>query len=233
MMLKRIINYYVSKVKGETYLIDPLVPEGYLLGFLLSRAMMKLRGKIRFLARRNSPFLGYGITIKSKSKIILGKGVSIGNKCYIDALSREGIRLGDNVSIGRDTKIECIGNLRFLGKGLVVENNVGLGTDNFYGCAGGISIGRDTIIGNFVSFHAENHNYSMPDIPIRLQGVSHMGIRIGNNCWIGAKATILDGAMIEEGCIIAAGALVRAGSYEKNGIYGGVPAKLIKYRFGV
>ena len=33
--------------------------------------------------------------------------------------------------------------------------------------------------------------------------------KIGNNCWIGAKATFLDGSEIGNGCIIAAGALVK------------------------
>jgi acetyltransferase-like isoleucine patch superfamily enzyme len=107
---------------------------------------------------------------------------------------------------------------------------VGLGSNNFYGCAGGIEIGDDTIIGNFVSLHAENHNYEDLDRLIRLQGVKHIGIKIGKNCWIGAKVTILDGAIIEDGCVIAAGALVPAGVYRSNGIYGGVPSRLIKYR---
>lgn len=161
----------------------------------------------------------------------MGNGVTIGNGCYVDALSVEGITLGNNVSMGPRTKIECTGSIRTLGKGLKVEDNVGLGSDNFYGCAGGISIGKDTIIGNFVSFHAENHRFSDRNIPIRLQGVTHEGIKIGQNCWIGAKVTILDGVIIEDGCIIAAGALVKAGVYKKEGIYGGVPAKLIKHRF--
>ncbi|MGN6399951.1 MAG: DapH/DapD/GlmU-related protein, partial [Flavisolibacter sp.] len=81
-----------------------------------------------------------------------------------------------------------------------------------------------------VSFHSENHVYVNLQKPIRLQGVSHQGIKIGRNCWIGAKATILDGVTIEDGCIIAAGSLVKSGLYRENGIYGGVPAKLIKYR---
>jgi len=93
-------------------------------------------------------------------------------------------------------------------------------------------IGDDTIVGNFVSFHSENHNYDRSDVPIRLQGVNHSGINVGSNCWIGAKSTILDGAVIHNGCIIAAGAVVRAGVYAANGIYGGVPAKLLKMRGG-
>ncbi|HEX2548554.1 MAG TPA: acyltransferase, partial [Gammaproteobacteria bacterium] len=137
---------------------------------------------------------------------------------------------GSNVSFGPRSRIECTGNIQWIGKGIYVGDNVGLGTDNFYGCAGGITIGNDTIIGNFVSFHSENHNHDDLKVPIRSQGVSRIGIKVGSGCWIGAKSTILDGADIGDGCIIAAGALVTAGTYNAFGIYGGVPAKLIKYR---
>lgn len=230
MAFRKIINSYVSRVKGESYRIDDRVPTGYLLRISIARVIMKLRGRLLFIGRAHYPFVGRAATIRCKRKMLFGKGVSIGSHTFIDALSSEGIRLGNNVSVGRGTKIECTGNLRFLGKGLTVEDNVGLGTDNFFGCAGGIHIGKDTIIGNFVSFHAENHIFSDLNVPIRLQGVEHKGIRVGGDCWIGAKCTILDGAIIEDGCIIAAGALVIAGIYQKNGIYGGVPAKLLKYR---
>ena len=230
-MLRKLINTYISKIKREPYNIDASIPTSYLYGLIISRIIMKIRGRIIFMGRNGAPFVGASTIFKAKSKLKMGNGVSIGNSCYIDALSSEGIILGNNVSVGPRTKIECTGSIRHLGKGLRVEDNVGLGSDNFYGCAGGISIGQDTIIGNFVSFHAENHRFSDRDIPIRLQGVTHAGIKIGRNCWIGAKVTILDGVTIEDGCIIAAGALVIAGVYLKEGIYGGVPAKLIKYRF--
>ena len=35
------------------------------------------------------------------------------------------------------------GTLKNLGKGLIIGNNVGLGTHGFFGCAGGIEIGDD------------------------------------------------------------------------------------------
>lgn len=148
---------------------------------------------------------------------------------YIDALSTEGIRFGNNVSVGKNTTIECTGNLKHIGKGLQVGNNVGLGTHGFWGCAGGITIGDDTIFGNYVSLHAENHIFSDMEIPVRFQGVTHQGISIGRNCWIGAKVTILDGVSIGDGCVIAAGAVVTT-QFPANCIIGGVPAKIIKYR---
>lgn len=229
-MLSQTLSKYISKIKGQEYHIDDRIPFAYLLRLSISRVMMKFRGWYSGIKYRGIPFIGSGVTIKARSKMSFGSGVTIGNGCFIDALSTDGIHFGNNVSVGPDTKIECTGNLQHIGKGLKVGNNVGLGSDNFYGCAGGITIGNDTIVGNFVSFHSENHIHSDLNKPIRLQGVTHAGINIGDNCWIGAKCTILDGAIINNGCIIAAGAVVKSGVYEENGIYGGVPAKLLKYR---
>ena len=53
---------------------------------------------------------------------------------------------------------------------------------------------------------------------------------IGNDVWIGYGARILNGVRIEDGAIIAAGAVVTK-DVPPYAIVGGVPAKLIRYRF--
>lgn len=53
---------------------------------------------------------------------------------------------------------------------------------------------------------------------------------IGNDVWIGSKATILQGVTVGNGAIIAAGAVVTK-DVPPYAIVGGVPAKVIKYRF--
>lgn len=60
--------------------------------------------------------------------------------------------------------------------------------------------------------------------------VERKKIEIGNDVWIGANCTILDGVTIGDGCVIAAGAIVTK-DIPDYAIVGGVPAKIIKYRF--
>jgi chloramphenicol O-acetyltransferase type B len=53
---------------------------------------------------------------------------------------------------------------------------------------------------------------------------------IGNDVWIGANAIILDGVNVGNGAIVAAGAVV-VGDVPDYAIVGGVPAKIIRFRF--
>lgn len=55
-------------------------------------------------------------------------------------------------------------------------------------------------------------------------------IEIGNDVWIGTNAIILPGVKIGDGAVIGAGAVVTK-DVPPYAIVGGVPAKLIRYRF--
>lgn len=58
----------------------------------------------------------------------------------------------------------------------------------------------------------------------------HADVSIGNDVWVGTRAVILDGVSIGDGAIIAAGAVVTK-DVPPYAIVGGVPAKIIRYRF--
>lgn len=55
-------------------------------------------------------------------------------------------------------------------------------------------------------------------------------IKIGNDVWIGARVIILDGVTIGDGAIVAAGAVVTK-DVPDYAVVGGVPAKVLRYRF--
>ena len=52
-------------------------------------------------------------------------------------------------------------------------------------------------------------------------------VKVGNNVFIGRRATILPGTVIGDNCVIGAGAVVK-GTLEPNGVYAGVPARRIR-----
>lgn len=55
-------------------------------------------------------------------------------------------------------------------------------------------------------------------------------IIIGNDVWVGAHSVILSGANISDGVVIAANSVV-SGYIPPYAIVGGIPARIIKYRF--
>ncbi len=62
------------------------------------------------------------------------------------------------------------------------------------------------------------------------EALSKGDIVLGDDVWIGYRATILSGVTIGQGAVVAAGSLVTK-DVPAYAIVGGVPAKVIRYRF--
>ena len=104
-----------------------------------------------------------------------------------------------------------------LGKGVFINE----------GCCfqdqGGIEIGDNALIGKQVVIATLNHDLN----PEKRKNMLPAPVKIGNNVWIGAHATILAGVTIGDNAVVAAGAVVTK-DVPANTVVGGVPAKVIK-----
>ena len=104
-----------------------------------------------------------------------------------------------------------------LGKGVFINE----------GCCfqdqGGIEIGNNALIGQQVVIATLNHDLA----PDKRADMIPAPVKIGNNVWIGAHATILAGVTIGDNAVVAAGAVVTK-DVPANVVVAGVPAKKIK-----
>jgi acetyltransferase-like isoleucine patch superfamily enzyme len=222
-MVKGLVQKLLIK-SGKTYQVDTRIPNGLFYNMLINRAVMLTRG---FLKTGQKVFIGSNTKVLNSSNIQFGKSVTIGSNCEIDGYASEKIILGHCAKIGSYSKVISTSHFSKFGKGLKIGNHSAFGSFTEFGAGGGIEIGDNVIAGSYISFHSENHNFSDTTKLIREQGVTSKGIKIGNNVWIGAKVTILDGTIIGDNCVIAAGAVLNS-TYPKDCIIGGVPGKIIK-----
>lgn len=110
-------------------------------------------------------------------------------------------------------------------------NNVKIGENSFINCrcffdnTEAIEIGENCQMGMEVMFITSTHEIGKPER--RAGSAIGKPIKVGNGCWVCARATILPGVTIGDGCIIAAGSVVTKDCLP-NGLYAGVPAKRMK-----
>lgn len=174
-------------------------------------------------------FVGKRVKVRHGYQITAGKNLILEDNVSLNALSTNGIKLGDHVSIARDCILFCTGVIAHKGIGITIGDRTGISARAYFAGQGGITIGDDVIMGPGVQIFSENHNFSDAVITIKEQGITKQTVVIGNNCWLGAGTTILAGVTVGDGCVIAAGSVVNK-SIPANSIVAGVPAKVIKSR---
>jgi len=118
------------------------------------------------------------------------------------------IEFGDNVFIGRNAIIRSVHSNIVFGSNIMLGPNVQLigGDHNF------------RQIGQFM--FAVKEKQPGDDLPISVE----------DDVWIGAGAVVLKGVTICRGSVVAAGAVVTK-NIPPYSIFGGLPAKVIGYRF--
>ena len=232
MVINRVLLSIIRATTRRIVRISEGVPAHIFIGYLLEQCLDLGRGMLALLLRARRPallFLGPRARIRGLRLLQFGPRLRLGKQTELTCWIQGGIRIGCDFSLGEYSSISN-GFNPFADIGsIVIGCNVGIGGHSFICCPSTLTIGDNTITGQYLSIHPQNHVFSDPGTPIRLQGVTAQGIHIGADCWIGAKVTILDGVSIGDGSIVAAGAVVTQ-SCPPRSIVGGVPAKIIGQR---
>lgn len=227
-MIKELVTK-ILKSKNPNFVFDDSIGNEAIIGLTLQKIWSVVRSwKILLFGKNpNLIFLGRSVSFYNLKNIEFGKWIQLEDYVYLSALGKSPISLGNYVRIGAFSRLIISTSFNNIGAYIKIGNHVGIGEFAYLGGAGGLEIGDDCIIGQYFSCHPENHQYGDSTKLIREQGVTRKGIKIGKNCWIGAKVTVLDGVSIGDNCVIAAGAVVTK-SMPAGAMIGGVPAKVLK-----
>lgn len=219
-MLQSDPNTLNSMIKG---IYSLLINSGLLCGRLISLSgivharygiYLFRRAFITGLLGRNCKSIGINSLLASDIQLINPQGISIGNNCSVlshcilethcSAFTKGTIILGAGVSLGEYTHITA---------------------------ANKVELGHNVLTGRFVLITDNAHGYTSREqqkiAPLARPITSKGKVIIGNNVWIGDKATILPGVSIGDGAIIGANSVVTK-DIPAFAVVAGNPAKIIK-----
>jgi len=144
---------------------------------------------------------GYDFIFVQLKNIVLKNDVSIGKDSWMQTIKSGSILIGDRTSIGRRSTISS---------------------------AGSITIGEDCVISYDVSILDHDHLTQDKSIkPTDGKITQAQYISLGDECFIGAKSTILKGVTLGKHCVVGANSVVTK-SFPAYSVIAGVPARLIR-----
>ncbi len=150
-------------------------------------------------------YLDPTVQITGAAWVEIGEGAVVGEHSWLNVNKRNG-----------DEKSLSIGRFTFVGRRA------------FFTCGDRISIGPYCVLGPDCHFVGASHVFSDPFMPYLVTGVTDDGvIRVGANCFLGARATFLADCEVGYGSVIGAAAVVR-GTIPPLSIAVGNPARVIR-----
>jgi chloramphenicol O-acetyltransferase type B len=176
-------------------------------------------------------FLSVNYTINQLKRLLYlfhykNKGLKIGLHCSINSSKiGKNVYIGDNVTFYNSE----IGNNSYINKDSQIR-------DTKIGKFCSIGPGVKIVLGNhptdLISTHPTFYSNNKPFKTISKQMYydEYKGVIIGNDVWIGEDVLIPGGIKIGDGAIITSRAVITK-DVAPYSIVGGIPAKLIKYRF--
>jgi maltose O-acetyltransferase len=148
----------------------------------------------------------------------VGASAFVPNRFRAKLLRIFGVKIGKGVHIHSGVRFRdgsvSIGNGVFINRGCGFDPG-----------SAEIRVGDNVALGEGVLLLGASHHVGPSSN--RAKGTKSAPISIGSGSWVGARTVVLGGVSIASGCIIGAGSVVTK-STEPDGVYAGVPARLLR-----
>lgn len=203
---------------------------------------MKLGDYISFYFYRRT-LMRRGVLIHSQANIFGAQSLGFGEGTQVHAgatVAAGALLFGDslysppegNISIGKRCQVMPGAIIAAYGGRIDIGDDVSVNPYTILYGHGGLFIGKGTRIAAHTVIIPANHIFDDPLVPIVNQGIKTLGIKIGQDVWIGCGVRILDGVTIGDGAVIGAGSVVTK-DVEERKVVGGIPARILKERGAV
>jgi len=144
----------------------------------------------------------------------------IGRRCGIYIQGNGEIRCNGRIIVNNDVTLQALGSL-------TLGEHFGINSYSRIIAHESIAIGHNVTIGQMVSILDHDHDFSIQNGNMLLNGYKTEPISIGNNVWIGDKSTVLKGVTIGNNVVVGANTLVHK-DVPDNCVIGGTPFKILK-----
>ncbi len=168
---------------------------------------------------------GRSIVFRHPGSVSIGDNSIIDDMCLLDAKGQtnEGIVIGKNVFIGRNSILSCKnGNIR-----ICDGANIGFNCEIF--SSSEVRLGENSMLAAYTYLIGGSHEFGDLSMPVVDQAEVSSGIDVGRNVWLGAGVKVLDGVRIGNDTIVGAGAVVSEDLPEKA-VAVGIPARVVRKR---
>lgn len=135
------------------------------------------------------------------------------------------VKKGATLLVGRDVKFYDGFTAYVEGTATVeIGDRTLFNVNSWVAAIDGLSIGSDCLFAPMVTITDGNHRFAISDVPFHAQGFDNRPVTIGDNVWIGAKATIINS--VGRDSVVGANAVVTR-PVPAGSIAAGVPARVI------
>lgn len=213
---KMLVLLALRALQRKTHAYHPDVTA--LLGFCARRAARIVAERVRsfryfgFRGLANGLRVGGRVTLRGRrANFVFGKNCRLLGDVHLvveDEVRPHGaIRLGNKVTVEHNVYLNAHGGT------IIAGDTCHFGVGSVVQGRGGLSIGKGVLFGPMTKIFASNHNVEPEGLPLAGSGENFKGITIGDNIWVGAGCTILDGATLGDDSVFGANSVI-GGHYE-------------------